>query len=317
MNKKIQIIRALAICAVVMIHSNTDGVVGVGVRPFINYAVAMFIFCSGYLTKLEINDLGSFYKKRIGRVIVPYLLWSLIYTVAYGSYSSLIVNLLTANAHHSFYYIFVYIQLVLLTPAIGRLLKSKYRWIGWAIAPISVLIIRYICTFAGVELGFPFPATLCLVWFTYYYLGLGLGNHVFEYGDSWKKTIGMYAVVLLLSEVEGFVWMIYGNYDLATSQVRLTSILTSTVACLLAYRYIKDDGVELADSLLSRALITIGNCSFGIYLSHNLVMSVLERVPGYGYLFFPLRSIVILAVTTLCVMAGHRVLGRYAKLAGL
>lgn len=62
MNKKMQIVRALAICAVVMIHSNDGGVIGVGVRPFINFAVAMFIFCSGYLTKLDNSNLLGFYK---------------------------------------------------------------------------------------------------------------------------------------------------------------------------------------------------------------------------------------------------------------
>ena len=74
MNKKIQILRALAIIGVVMIHTNVSGYPSAWIRPFINYAVGLFIFCSGYLTKIEIKDLKTFYKKRLIRVIIPYIL---------------------------------------------------------------------------------------------------------------------------------------------------------------------------------------------------------------------------------------------------
>ncbi len=141
MRDKIQILRALAIFAVVMIHSNATGAMGVTIRPFINFSVALFIFCSGYLTKLEITDLPSFYKKRLSKILIPYFIWSLIYTVVNVSYSSFLRNLLTANAISPFYYVSVYAQFVILTPLIGIMLKSKYRWIGWFVTPVSIFVI--------------------------------------------------------------------------------------------------------------------------------------------------------------------------------
>ena len=61
-NRKIQILRTMAIFAVVMIHSNADGIFAVINRPFLNFAVAMFTFLSGFLTKTKIDNIFGFYK---------------------------------------------------------------------------------------------------------------------------------------------------------------------------------------------------------------------------------------------------------------
>ena len=48
-NTKIQILRAIAIIAVVMIHTCPDGIMQVYASPFINFSVATFLFLSGYM----------------------------------------------------------------------------------------------------------------------------------------------------------------------------------------------------------------------------------------------------------------------------
>lgn len=49
-NTKIQIIRAIAVFSVIVIHSLNLGNQQIFVRPFFNFAVGLFIFISGYLT---------------------------------------------------------------------------------------------------------------------------------------------------------------------------------------------------------------------------------------------------------------------------
>lgn len=83
-NQKLQILRAIAIIAVVMIHTCPSGKWQVFIRPFINFAVATFLFLSGYLTNIETSDWKTFYKKRIIRVIIPYVIWTFLYTTAYN-----------------------------------------------------------------------------------------------------------------------------------------------------------------------------------------------------------------------------------------
>lgn len=81
-NNHIQVLRALAIIAVVMIHTTPHGIPQVVCRPFVNFSVATFLFLSGYLTKIENANWFAFYKKRILRVFIPYLIWTIIYSLS-------------------------------------------------------------------------------------------------------------------------------------------------------------------------------------------------------------------------------------------
>ena len=133
-NQSIQIFRAIAIIAVVLIHTTPGGEWQVFCKPFINFAVATFIFLSGYLTKIDNDNWLAFYRKRIVRVAVPYLIWTLLYGLLDTpsvNVVSLVKNLLCANASTTLYYVFVYIQFVLLTPLLGMLAKSRFRFTGW------------------------------------------------------------------------------------------------------------------------------------------------------------------------------------------
>ncbi len=63
-NLKIQIIRGLAIIAVIMIHTSSDITFQLCVRPYINFAVAAFLFLSGYLTDISKITIKDLYKKK-------------------------------------------------------------------------------------------------------------------------------------------------------------------------------------------------------------------------------------------------------------
>lgn len=80
-NDTVQVFRAIAIIAVVMIHTTPEGVWAVCCRPFINFAVALFLFLSGYLTKADNNNYLAFCKKRIIRVAIPYVAWTILYNL--------------------------------------------------------------------------------------------------------------------------------------------------------------------------------------------------------------------------------------------
>lgn len=144
MNKNIQALRGLAIIAVVLIHTCPSGLSQVFVRPFLNFAVAMFIFLSGNLTKTENEDWIHFIKKRCLRVLIPYFIWTIVYTLPSFSLQKLAFNLATTKSAYTLYYVFVYIQLVILTPLLCKAARSKLKWSAWLISPIYILIINYL-----------------------------------------------------------------------------------------------------------------------------------------------------------------------------
>ncbi len=309
-NNTIQIFRALSIIAVVLIHTTPTGLCQVFCRPFINFSVATFLFLSGYLTKIENDNWCVFYKKRIIRVIIPYIIWTIIYSlpqiISNGSIFILAKNLVTANSAAIMYYIFVYIQFVLLTPLLGKLAKSKFRYIGWLIAPISTLIFKYYGLFIGYEYNEYiklFWSNACLGWFTYYYLGLLLGNKIIKPNYSLKTLVCLYFASIILQMSEGYGWFLLGEANCGT-QIKISSFITSTIFLLITYNILNRPNIDIKSGFLR----SLGDYSFGIYLCHILFMIILGFI-GYNKIFsYPITSVIIILISWAFCYIGNKIL---------
>lgn len=312
-SNNIQILRGIAIIAVVFIHNTPDGLMQILCRPFLNFCVGIFIFLSGMLS----NSSKWNPRKRITKVVIPYAIWSLVYVVMYQykNWTEIPViyfkALLTGNAAAIMYYIFVYCEFTLLIPLIDRLAKSKYRYLGFLISPIEIIIMRLIPLIAGYELNRyieVIKGVSCLVWFTYYYLGYMLGNGLIKLKSSTPILIGYWSIAIVLQIAEGFWYFSMGELNCGT-QVKLTSILAGSIFMMLAYRFL-----ESRKKYDIRLLKLLGDCSFGVYFSHLAVMAVLGIVPYYADLvFYPLNAVLAVIFSLICVLIGRRVLGKYAK----
>lgn len=310
-NRKIQILRAIAICAVVMCHSYPMRFRGVLIRSLINFAVPMFLFLSGYLTKLEYENWGSFWWKRIKRILIPYAVWSVFWTVISHNYDDFLFKLLTGKTLYPYYYVFVYCQFVIFTPLIAKLAKSKYQWVGWLIQPLAIYLRKY----CGLEIYI--NVYLLFSWFGSYYLGLLLGNHLLQWKYNYKKTIALCVITFVISSMEGIYWYKAGNYDLATNTLNLTNCLYSAACLLLAYKFIIDDRIIVDDRFVNRMLITLGDYSFGIFLIHAFVLMVMRKLTIYQYLVFPINSAIAVVISAACVYCGRKIFGeKYGKYLG-
>lgn len=315
---KVQLLRAISIIAVVLLHTCPDGEWGVYCRPFINFPVAAFLFLSGYLTCIENDNWANFFRKRIFRVIVPYVIWTILYCIAKKAWSpdELLYNLITARGHKILYFIFIYNQFVLLTPFIGKLAKSCYRWIGWCIAPIAVLIFKYYPALSGLEYSSVINILIgncCLPWFSFYYLGIILGNGILNRKDSPALLVALYCLTLLLQMAEGY-WLYQLGSDLCIRQTKLSAMLSTTIFLLIAYRYL----ISKRKMEINPILKLIGDYSFGIYCCHMLIKQVLSYFPFYSYLPFVVNSVVIVFFSFLLVYSVDKLLGMpYSKWLGL
>lgn len=307
-NQKIQYFRGLAIIAVVLIHTCPSGLWQVGIKPFINFAVATFLFLSGYLTRTENTDWQSFFKKRIIRVLIPYLIWSILYSIILSSHltlKGLIIDILTARATGHMYFIFVYIQFVLLTPLLGKLATSKFRWTGWLVTPAALLIFYYYPLIPGQTLHPVFVKAYGLSflgWFTFYYLGLLLGNNLLQIDHKSKNILLLFIISIAIQVVEGYMLLRYGVSNCGT-QLKLSTVLTSTLFILLAYKYIRSERQLFS----SKLLLTIGNYSFGIYLSHILFRYLFSLIPHFDVIPYVINSTIILFASLLFVYLGSKV----------
>ncbi len=307
-NKKIQILRGLSIIAVLIIHTFTRDASGVVIRSIVNYAVAMFLFISGYLTKSHYDNVLLFYKKRIGRVIVPYVIWTAVYMLWYGK-TDIVRCLLYSEGEMILYYLPVYIQLTLITPLLGKLLKTKYMSVGFVISPLFILVSRYLLPLIGIQINHPIFQVLCVEWLTFYYLGMALGNCVLKWDKSRAVSIGLYASTILFALAEGFVWYKIGNYAMATSQLKLSSVLSSIVVCLIAYQYLISKQEQY--NFIETSLAYLGDYSFGMYLAHILVMRVMIKyIQVFTAVPFPVNTLLVLAVTLVILVIAKKILGK-------
>lgn len=295
------------------------GNIDVIIRPFINFAVAMFIFLSGYLTKIEDKNLtiDVFNKKRILRVIIPYIIWSIIYTIAYSDYRKFFIKILTGTSCGIYYYILVYIQLVLITPFVIKLVKSKYKNIGFTITPVFMLIYYLIVIILKKEIPFPINANNFAIWFIYYYLGITLGNNqiIIKNMNNIKIVV---VISLVLQIFEGILWDKLGYYGMATTQLKFTSMISNILILLLTFFWLSN-GKEIEEKSWKNYLIEIGGMSFGIYLSHILILGIFNKIIFcWEDIFFPLNTTILILINCICVLIGRKILGKqFSKLLGL
>ena len=144
----------------------------------------------------------------------------------------------------------------------------------------------------------------CLGWFTFYYLGLLLGNGLCDKVFKIKYLSVLYIASLALQMAEGYGLYLLGETNCGT-QMKLSSFLTSTLFLLMCYCYIKDERIVIK----SNVLVFLGDYSFGIYLSHLLVMRVLSYIPLYTKLPFVVNSFVVLGTSLMFVFLGKKICG--------
>lgn len=312
-SSKIQALRGLAIIAVVFIHTTPGGMAQVFCRPFINFAVGLFLFLSGLLSDAKTWRPA----KRLIRVLVPYAVWTFVYTVihSYRAPDWIIRDYLHylcfADSAAIMYYVFVYCEFTLLIPLIDRLARSKFKYIGFIVSPIEIICMRLIPLVFGIHLNNNISILVgrsCLGWFTYFYMGYLIGNGYIKLKRSTATIIIIWVISILLQMLEGYWFYSMGSSNCGT-QMKLTAVLSGSLFCILAYKYIESNSFRRM-----RPLMILGNHSFGIYFSHLAIKQLLLHIPRYNYYFqYPLSSIALLVVSLVFVLLGHTILGRYAK----
>ena len=123
----------------------------------------------------------------------------------------------------------------------------------------------------------------------------------------------LYLLSLLLQMAEGMCWSKLGLSNVGT-QTKLTVFLSASFFILLVYKYLTDFRFVGR----SKVLVFIGVCSFGIYLSHMLVIGILEKIPINNKIPFGVNSTLVVLVCCACVLIGKKICGpKISDLLGL
>ena len=235
------------------------------------------------------------------KILPPYVIWSLFYLLARGHTApgEILLALVTGGASGQLYFLLVYSQLVLLTPWLVRAINKPYLRISlYAVTP--VLLGFHIC-FALFGLELFYLEAFCGTWLIFYLIGLEWKERILPLFESKKNSCArVFAVWLCCAAcqaVSGLIWFGAGNFDMATTQLRLTSMLSSVM--LIAVMMLVSQHIKSVISS-NQFLVSLGDMSFSVYLCHMVPIMVWNR---FYFLEYPVLSLLKWAVSLILSIA--------------
>lgn len=254
-------IRVISISFVILIHAKYNNI--------IYTAVPMFIILSGYvILDKSIESISSFYKKRLPRILLPYMFWSpIMYIIlAYmdkledvASAKNFCYLFVTSGVHGAYWYVFEILGLYILAPFLAKTL----------------------CKLKRNEL-----VTLLLLLLSFYELYLFWPDAYFSQSLGGRKSI------YLIYFITGYCISQCRNDIVRQKVVLVVSILLvllSSVICIYAHDYFKSTipfaSIGLFILLLAlpwnntpiimkRLISVISKYSYGIYFTHPLFIGI-------------------------------------------
>lgn len=305
-------------------------VINSALRP----AVPLFVLTSSYLLFPLRTDTQTFFKRRFSRVLIPFIIWSLLYAVVpmigsggqidvAGNLKSLPFNfVMTSSGHLWFVYMLlgVYLLMPVISPWVEKLSRKEektflYVWAFTTILPLLRPLAQSLTGSSQLWGECPWNP-----YGTFYYISgyigvVVLGHYVRTYAGnvSWKQTLA-YAIPFWLigyAVTAGGFWHIMPRemgfpvsapYEMAVEMETTWNFCTfgvmmQTVAYFLIIRKFTASGW-----FYRHIVLPVSKLSYGMYLMHMFVL-----VPVFAYVRssgIPTVSVMLLsAVITYVICA--------------
>lgn len=270
--------------------------------------VPLFFMISGYLmlNVPEPDDVLTFYKKRLPRLLIPLLCWNAVY-VCYNAVSGggeltvkrFVDSLLNNGSAYQMWYVYTLLGVYLMAPFLQRIVRSCRRR--------DLLVLLVIVLFPGTirpMINTFLPVTVYLFgplmegYLGYFLLGYLLGTVQLSAGQRWTAYL-----LGLLGAVAGFTVNLRASsaeaIDLVFNQAYSINHYLCAAAIFIACKQLCHAPGERTAALLARA----SGLVFGVYWVHAMLLEQFSR------LLSPL-GLPMLAFMALCWLLA--VLGSFA-----
>ena len=256
---------------------------------------------------------GGVLSRRLRKTLPPYVVCYAVLLRHAGAFGVLRA-VLTGGAAAQMYFLFVYAQLVVLTPLIYRGLRRCPAAV-YMVTPL-VLVAYEAVVASGISV--PHVGRLFPMWMLFYVIGLDRAR----WKDLVQGKFGLLLATLLgcicLQLASGFLWNYCGNYNMATTQLKLSSMATSLAVIALIMALPAHLKAKAGGSFLGK----LGDASFGIFLCHMFAVAALGKVLGLVALpltaFAALKWLLAVAASyVFCVLGGRVLPKKFAGWLGL
>jgi probable poly-beta-1,6-N-acetyl-D-glucosamine export protein len=321
--KAIDAIRTASILAVLLIHTTTRTIETTHndlnnfpwtlfLNQIARFAVPLFILISGFVLELNYDyhtNYWSYIKKRVGKILIPYLFWSLIYYyfVYTNNHDNLIKVVLTGDASYQLYFIPTLAIFYLVFPILHKFYKfisNKFVLIGLGAIQLYFLSLDYFVK----EFKFADPIRITLLSFFFFIVGMVAARNkdkIIETVRKWKYLLISSVVILgFYVFLEGKVgFQISDSYLSFYSQWRPSVFFyTLGVFSILFYAFDK--------SRLQFAVVEkFSKLSYFVFFIHVIILEIIWKLLGHslfnaigrnstGKIFFDPIFFVIVATTS-------------------
>lgn len=278
---------------------------------FSRAAVGLFVIASSYLQFPLHYSASEFFRRRAVRILVPFLIWTLVYALAWGepvrNFNGLVWNFNYSAGHLWFVYMLigVYLLMPLLSPWAEKVGKRELQiylgiWLFTTMIPIFRDWLSETSPVIYGPSGIPNPAKYPLwgeaSWNTYglfYYVSgffgyllLGLYFRKFVGELSWKKTLAVAVPVFLAGSsigIFGFLRRVWGDscgVFPIEGPVGLAALWETTwlndslgVALMAVGWILIFRKIRNRGVFYDKVVLPVSKASYGMYLTHMLVLA--------------------------------------------
>lgn len=305
----LDILRVLSILAVIAIHvtaTNVSNLQNMDAFPwwsdnilnsFSRSAVPVFFMISGALLlgNGKNENIGDFLKRKLPRIGIPFLVWSIIYSalkhyviepdypgiLSFGK--TLVEEILKDSVYHHLWFVYVMMGMYFVIPFINKMLKNTTQQelliavILWFFVTIAYTTFQGIYFIKAEEYFYIrfFDIPFYSGYLGYFILGFYLRKQ--EFGRKIKRVIYAAGGLSLLAApiLTYFITrgkgvlneLFYGNFSVTT--------FFSAVAVFVLFKNIAWE--EKINKRMMRLIVSMSDAAFGIYLIHLLVQIYLVR----------------------------------------
>ena len=314
-------LRAFAIIGVIILHvastislenpniPNSYFLTSVAFDCAVRWCVPVFIMLSGSFA-LESYDgrMQHFFSKMFYRIILPFLFWSIVYLFAF-SWKELAS---AKNAHElmafigrqfmegtasHLWYVYLIVSLYLTFPILSKWVRQAEEKEYIYFLSIWIVLIALDPFLSRFEHNFDFN------FFTGFLGYIVLGNYLIKT----KRKVNR--IILLVLFLAAFFYMVLSSYFLAMKERQMDEKFLENLSVNVAvmsfcvYLFVKENPFPPGNRL-RKILDLIAANSYGIYLSHLLILNVFLWLGWSFYFIHPLLSIPIISLACLIISTG-------------
>ena len=294
-----------------LILTETDAFWASFFDSFVRSCVPLFIIASSYLQFPTHYPTMEFFRRRAVRILVPFLLWTVVYAFRWGepveNFRNLLLNFNYAAGHLWFVYMLlgIYLLMPLLSPWAEKVEKKELQvYLGICLFTTMIPLIRDWAAGGATTViygpsGLPRQALFPLwgeaswnAYGTFYYFSgfigyllLGLYFRKFVGELSWKKTLGIAIPCYIAGFAISFGGFLRRVYETAEGTFPVGGLVEKAVwwettwcndtigVVLMAIAWILVfKKIKAEGRFYKNVLLPVSKASYGIYLMHLLIL---------------------------------------------